>query len=201
MDDNFNSISIMIPCYSPNYGNLHLEIDSQEPIFKEAYLDPIIINRVRKNHVCLDISANIGLNTIKLAKQSGIVYSFEPDSKNYAKLCRHIAANNLVNVIPMNMGLSKDFSISNNILYKTIDQLGLPKVDFIKVGIEDITILEGGIKTLVRCRPTIIFNCKILDHFVEFFKSINYTISVLLESEHNFLATPNERTFEYSVMK
>ncbi len=49
-----------------------------------------------KNDVLIDIGANVGMYTIWAAAKQGVrVYAFEPESQNYALLCRNIIANNL----------------------------------------------------------------------------------------------------------
>lgn len=63
---------------------------------------------LRDGDVFLDVGANIGLYVLYAAKRRPgcLVYAMEPESQNFARLCRNIALNGLSNVIPCNFALS-----------------------------------------------------------------------------------------------
>lgn len=63
---------------------------------------------VRPNDVFYDVGANIGLYGLYVAalQPSCSVYAFEPESQNYASLCRNVVLNNVANIIPCPVPLS-----------------------------------------------------------------------------------------------
>ncbi len=69
-----------------------------------AWLDA----QLRADDVLFDIGANIGLYALYAAirRADSRVYAFEPESNNYARLCRNICANMCRNAIPCNFAVS-----------------------------------------------------------------------------------------------
>ena len=68
------------------------------------------LNKNLKDHdVFYDVGANIGLYSLYAAKLRPycIVYAFEPESQNFARLCSNIARNNITNIIPCNFPLAR----------------------------------------------------------------------------------------------
>ena len=67
-----------------------------------------IDNNLKEHDVLFDVGANIGLYSLYAARLNPTckVYSFEPESQNYASLCKNIALNSVTNVIPCNFPLS-----------------------------------------------------------------------------------------------
>lgn len=63
---------------------------------------------LRDGDVFVDVGANIGLYSLYAAKRTAasVIYAVEPESQNFARLCRNIALNGLTNVIPCNIALS-----------------------------------------------------------------------------------------------
>lgn len=57
--------------------------------------------------VFMDVGANIGLYSLYAAKlkPTSTVYSFEPESQNFGRLCRNIVLNALPNIVPCNFPL------------------------------------------------------------------------------------------------
>ena len=129
----------------------------------------------------IDIGAHIGAYTILAAEkigEDGKVLSIEPEPKNYKQLLENIKLNNFQNVIPKNIALSdhegveklylnfyttshslvikNDNTFSIEVRVKTLDKLleeiGLDKIDFIKIDAEgvELEILKGAEKTLKR---------------------------------------------------
>jgi FkbM family methyltransferase len=64
---------------------------------------------VKSGDTALDIGANVGYMSLVLAKfvgKSGRVFSFEPDSKNFASLKRNLALNPDCNIAPIAKAVS-----------------------------------------------------------------------------------------------
>lgn len=85
----------------------------------------IISNSVKEGDTALDIGAHIGYFTLVLAravKESGKVFAFEPESKNFLMLKKNIEINNFENVVLENIALSSVSGKTNLFLDK--DNLG-----------------------------------------------------------------------------
>ncbi|MHA1146033.1 MAG: FkbM family methyltransferase [Candidatus Helarchaeota archaeon] len=83
------------------------------PILKygvyEEYETNIFKELVKEGMIVLDIGANIGYYTLlaaKLVGETGRVYAFEPEPKNYAVLIKNIEVNGYENVISAQKALS-----------------------------------------------------------------------------------------------
>lgn len=127
--------------------------------------------------IVVDVGAHVGIFTVKMSKKlkSGYVIAIEPDKTNYKLLVNNIEINKLKNVIPINAALSTingtiklfldNSSVGHSIVNEskrvvevrsfTLDelvrQLGLRKVDFIKINAEgaELDILKGAKKILI----------------------------------------------------
>lgn len=85
-----------------------------------------------------------------------------------------------------------------DVIAKTLDSYGLEKIDFMKLDCQgsDYDVLVGGIETITRYRPVIIYEFErypgVHDHngseYQEFFKKINYNVKSI--AGNNYLATP-----------
>lgn len=62
--------------------------------------------RSRKDDVVLDVGANIGIFTLKVAKNVKRVISVKPEPQNFSILSKNIAANYLSNVTLLNLAVS-----------------------------------------------------------------------------------------------
>jgi len=63
------------------------------------------INHIQPGMVIFDVGANIGLYTLLFAKLAGLtgsVHTFEPDIKNYRRLCANIYLNGFEDVVKVN---------------------------------------------------------------------------------------------------
>lgn len=67
------------------------------------------ISRLKKSSIVIDVGANIGSITLRLAQkcQKGFVYSFEPDEVNYKKLIDNISLNDFDNIKPLKYGVGE----------------------------------------------------------------------------------------------
>ena len=111
--------------------------------------------RTRKNDVVLDVGANIGIFTLKVAKKVKKVISIEPEPQNFSILSKNIMTNNLSNVTLLNLAVSDKeevvhfqgtggtSEVSNTgtavkaePLDKILDELGNPKITILKMDIE-----------------------------------------------------------------
>lgn len=174
------------------------------------------LHLVKKGDVVFDIGANIGYYSVLLAKlvgPMGRVFSFEPTNYFCQVLKINIEANNSNNVEILNLGLSdkeQDIEIhidgpsatlhdsvtapnTNSEIIKLVSlddfikQLGLERLDFIKIDIdghEPFFFLGAG-KTLENFDPIILMEISHLHYlragftawdFYDFLKSKNYKI-------------------------
>lgn len=147
----------------------------------------------RGGELVLDIGANIGYYTLLMSKmvgESGKVYAFEPEPKNFEILQKNIKLNNANNVVIEKLALSDKVGrsfialsedsgqhrISDSgleIQTTTIDEyFGNKKIDFIKMDAEGS---EGKILRGMSQRPDMIteFYYKLLDHPVQFFYDLS----------------------------
>ncbi len=140
---------------------------------------------LRKNSNCVDIGAHRGsiLGEIVSIAPDGIHYAFEPVPKHYQYLCRTFPK---VNVLPfaLNNHEKQEIFVHNlshptrsgfqNVIHadsdaietilvetKPLDQIIPPDlhVDFIKIDVEgaEALVIEGGLQTILRNRPIIVF--------------------------------------------
>lgn len=138
----------------------------------------------RMGDIIIDGGAYIGAFTIlaaKLVGPSGKIIAFEPDPGNFARLKTNVALNHLNNVILINKGLwSEETDLTLNLagngsslipdqlpgrpptvivpvttIDRARDQLGLSRVDFIKMDIEgaEIPALTGARQTIKAYSP------------------------------------------------
>lgn len=142
-----------------------------------------ILMKICKDKVFLDIGSNLGYHTIPVARVSREVHSFEPNSKMFDLLQKNIKLNNLTNVIGYPTALGKeelffyspdsDPLINKGMLPLSIINKGnLTKTrrlddfeinpDVIKIDVNGFEkfVIEGGLDTIKRCKPTIIFSAE-----------------------------------------
>jgi FkbM family methyltransferase len=137
---------------------------------------------VKPEMTVFDIGANIGETTLSFSRIAKRIYSFEPDKETFAKLKKHVALNNCLNVHLCNYGLGAVETVAamernaNNsggnrvveakgdaheIEIKVLDELiasgQLPVPDFIKIDVEgfEAEVLKGSSQTLKQHHPII----------------------------------------------
>ncbi len=144
----------------------------------------LIKKLIKPNYVVLDIGANIGYYTLMLAKlvgETGKVYAFEPEPRNYHILQQNIEFNNLKNVHVHNTAIAEKSGTSTlhlcdtnrgmhriyesqwckegtvNVPMTAIDDL-IEYADFIKMDIEgaELGALKGMKILLKKHHPTIL---------------------------------------------
>jgi FkbM family methyltransferase len=133
----------------------------------------------------IDIGAHIGIYTIKMALENphSLIYSIEPEEKNFKKLRKNLRINKIKNVVPLRLALSNkegyinlyidEFGSGQHSLFKktkyyekirvtTLDKLirrlNLKSISLIKIDTEgaEYYILLGGIKSLKIFKPNLI---------------------------------------------
>lgn len=64
--------------------------------------------QLQDGDVFMDVGANVGLYSLyaAMARPKSRVYAFEPESQNFARLCRNLALNGVLNVVPCNLPLA-----------------------------------------------------------------------------------------------
>ena len=158
-----------------------------------------------------------------MAQKCKHVYAFEPQLINYDRIIKNCELNNITNVTCFNVALYNknckmavhNITSQNKINYgslqacslimseneagdidgRTLDSFGLEKVDFIKCDAEstDLEVLYGGVETIKRCRPLIIFEESTNKNQarLNFFNTLKYDLKEITAS--NFLATPRPK--------
>ena len=151
--------------------------------------------------------------------KEGMVYSFEPRKEIFGFLSANLELNACKNVIAQNIALSDNnyeltlnsieinesnnyggFSLGFNpgsnhsnsyeIPVKTIDALGIKKIDFLKLDVEGMErkILDGAIMTIERDRPIIFCECNSLiggNEDIVFCQKVGFSVFGFLASAYN----------------
>lgn len=160
---------------------------------------------------CLDVGAHVGFWLKDLCKNFKKVYAFEPISDVRECLEKNIEQDNYllfpyalgnenkkvkVNYIPEETGntyISKDGN--REIELKRLDDLKLPKIDYIKIDAEgfEVEVIKGGIQLVKRDKPFIHVEVKgkvlqkqglISTDIENFFNSIDYKLCYKIKSEN-----------------
>lgn len=137
--------------------------------------------------IVLDIGANIGVYTLVMGKFAHSIIAVEPQKDTFSILLTNIRANQLDNVVALNLGFSsrdtnlpfyinlegnngastfmpehkarmhKETKLTVKIGDNIIQQLGLEKVDYMKLDVEghEVHALVGLSSTICRYRPII----------------------------------------------
>lgn len=168
--------------------DLNEMIDSS--IYYEGCFEPmttaVINEQVKPGMTVLDIGANIGCHTLRLAKlvgEAGKVITFEPMSWAFAKLKTNIELNDFNNVILEKLALSNiierkpayfrtswtpdnqsspNSKNSEDIDFLTLDKYvsinNIDKIDFIKLDVDgyEYKVIWGGRETIKEFKPIMI---------------------------------------------
>lgn len=172
-----------------NFGDFSMYVDAHDTLqittsgtFEETETQTIL-SFVTPDTVMLDIGANMGFYSIRVAQKatSGRVIAFEPDPANYATLRKNVALNKLTNVTTYNAALSdkKDtlrlykhpFNVGDYRLYNDgdftdyvdvptlrIDDVVDAQVDLVKIDVQgyEYFVLKGGRSLLARDKPVVV---------------------------------------------
>lgn len=105
----------------------------------ERYTTDLFKKLIKANMTVIDIGANIGYYTLiaaKLVRNTGKVYAFEPEPRNYDLLVKNILINNYTNVIPIQKAVSNKVGKA---------KLFIDKFDFGRHSFsEDTNLNKGG---------------------------------------------------------
>jgi FkbM family methyltransferase len=139
---------------------------------------------VKKGSSVLEIGANIGTHTLWFSNrvgESGKVLAFEPQRLVFQTLCANMALNSRMNVDCKHMGVGtkqelmavpvldpekknnfgalsmKDHKEGEQVAVVPIDNIGLDRLDFIKIDVEGMEpdVLMGGLHTIHKFKPVI----------------------------------------------
>jgi FkbM family methyltransferase len=174
-------------------GGINFELNMQEVIDAslfysgtfEADAEKTIESLVKPGSVSIDIGANFGYHTFRMARSAGAngrVLAIEPTTWAYDKLQRNAALNDFTNIDYVKVGLSDsdlgDTEIAFQSSYRldgqqadvletvrltTLDivvrEQGLTRVDFIKLDVDGFEgrVLRGSVETLRAHHPVIFF--------------------------------------------
>lgn len=155
---------------------------------------------VKKFDLCIQAGGNVGIWPKYLSGKFGEVYTFEPDRENFDCLIENTMGIDNIKPIMAALGdaevfASLDGNPKNCGAYQicegddfpvfTIDGLGLDP-DFICLDIEgfEFKALMGGVQTIMRCHPVIMYEDKGLSerygtkkgHIAEFLQDFGYKI-------------------------
>lgn len=172
----------------------------------------------------VDAGANIGLISVplaqRLAPRGGTVMAFEPQRLIYYMLAGNTVLAGLDNLVCLQLALGdaegevvvprldphqpQDFGMvslageggsGDRVRLITIDSLDLPRLDLLKIDVEqlEIRVLNGASQTIARCRPLI---------WIEVWPAMHAEVHAWMEAhdydmgiadELNFCAVPRER--------
>lgn len=149
--------------------------------FSEGEID-VFRQLVQPGNVVLEIGANIGAHTVFLAQHvgpTGRVLAFEPQRVVCQTLNANIALGSITNtycfhqavgstpgeIVVPSIDYTQDFNFGGlslgqyqqgeRVPVNTIDNLGLPRCNFIKIDVEgmELPVLQGAMSTLTRFKP------------------------------------------------
>ena len=130
-----------------------------------------ILNFVNRDGNAIDIGAHVGFWLRDMCKQFKHVYAFEPIEEVRQCLARNVGAENYstysfglgakndsikVNYNPAETGNTHASKDGNQIItIRKLDDMNLPKIDYIKVDTEgfEIEVLKGGEKMIEEYKP------------------------------------------------
>lgn len=166
----------------------------------------LCIPLIRRGDVVLDIGANIGTFAVPFGRsvgKTGKVIAFEPQQPPYLCLCTNIVQNSLTKIVqPLQMAIGKESgtigfdqidveshgnfggSRSNptgpiQVALGTIDELGLPRINFMKIDVEgmEADVIRGATESIKKFQPILFLEA--LDEMPEsavLLKELGYTV-------------------------
>jgi FkbM family methyltransferase len=168
-------------CYTEDLISAHL----QAGMVWEPHMHRLFEENIGQNSVSLDIGANIGTHSVKMAKLSTRLLAFEPLRPSYTLLKENLRINGCSNAVVYEYALSdavysteyksvESKNIGGSVLQDdhmtpgidsidviTLDSLYLNQVDFMKIDVEgyEAKAIVGAIETIKHHRPTIVLEC------------------------------------------
>ena len=134
-----------------------------------------------KWRVAVDVGAHVGITAFQMSKSFEHVHAFEINPKIYECMNYNLENKMVGNVTTYPVGLgaieetvaikttNKSFSThvhptqkEGHIPVKPLDFFNLQDVDFIKIDAEGYEpfVAQGGLRTIERCKPIILYECK-----------------------------------------
>jgi FkbM family methyltransferase len=198
---------------------VNLQYYSTNGLFEQSLID-WCKQLCDKNKLFLDIGAHSGTYTVSLAQHCKEVHSFEPQRMTYYSLCGSVALSGIQHAFCHNFGLGSETQvglqtlkiISNDgggsslntaekvlkeetIVIKTLDELNLQNIGFIKMDIEgnELNALKGATNTLKLSNfPKILFESNSENkELFDFIKNLGYTVININGYQNMFLAIYN----------
>lgn len=182
------------------YGNM-LYIDGDPTIGRslELYGEychqeiEVIKSLVTPTSWFVDVGANIGTHTVGVSPYVERVIALEPDLDNFDVLVKNCSMCGCENVTTTRIALGNQFSETNtqfnygktvlesgsDVKVATMDMLGLPKIDFVKIDVEgmELEVLQGMNATLQGFKPTLLIEMQDPTRYSEIYdylKAKNY---------------------------
>lgn len=182
---------------------------SLETYGEYSELETVIFDQIiQPGQLAIEVGANIGAHTLFLSQKvgsDGLVLAFEPQRIIYQMLCGNLALNSITNVFCWNTAVGAesgdlalpalDYSKENNfggielgqsldgetVSVVTIDDLRLPRCDFIKIDVEGMeeSVLRGAAETIKQFKPILYVECDRVekeDSLIRYLDSLGYTL-------------------------
>jgi len=180
----------------------------------EQHFSEVVNTFVPYGGVVVDAGANFGYNSVIMGNQigaQGLLVSFEPQRIIYQQLCGNLILNNIFNAVTYQAALGDGSKVITNmrsvnydapwvnigdtsigtdgeeIAIYTLDQIGLDKVDFIKLDVQgyELFTLQGAKELLNTHKPDIFIEIEphqliqfgiTQDQLLEYIKSFGYRV-------------------------
>tara|TARA_R110002072_G_scaffold2292_1_gene19052 strand:+ start:2063 stop:2716 length:654 start_codon:yes stop_codon:yes gene_type:complete len=214
----FDSICYYKDIYYPeNNSNCHVIKSLLANRIWEKKINTMMLKYIKPSWVCLDIGANIGLHSLTMAKLGKVVHSFEAQPIIAECLQSTIVKKEINNIILYKYALGavqresaiftdnsgrssiegvRDHLFSHRIptYMRRLDDLHIPKVDFMKIDIEGYEwhMLQGAEETIKKHRPLLILETfktkKNMNELEIFCEKFSYSKQYI--SSGNWLLTP-----------
>ena len=152
----------------------------------EPYLTELMLSKINKGDIVLDIGANIGYDTVLFADKvgnEGKVIAIEPDPINFEILKKNIKENKLKDVVAVQAAVGSEnkkmeiyeskenygdhrmwgngpsVSVFCRKLDDLLKELDYQKIDFIKIDVQgfEAEVIEGGKEMIEKNKPIIFF--------------------------------------------
>lgn len=167
---------------------------------KHAYL-----KHLKGNSLCIQAGGNHGLYPRLLAEHFHLVYTFEPDAKNFHCLVNNCQSERIIKIQGALGDTTRLVGLNNTDMNNTgtytlnlnglctipqfkIDSFNFPACDFIQLDIEGYEgfALQGALKTIEKFRPVI--SCERGDSGV--LKDLGYTVAEVVGADVVYVPLP-----------
>jgi FkbM family methyltransferase len=139
----------------------------------EPAVKAVIRERVRADHVALDIGANLGLHTVSLSRAAKTVHAFEPNPLLLPALRRTLARhpnvvlhecalgeqNGSISIVAGEDHSMGQVAAGNDLPIRRLDDVLSGPVHFIKIDVEgyEVNVFRGAERLLRDQHPTVVF--------------------------------------------